>query len=201
MPTPLSSTVLIEQLKAGDYEAAQPLWERYYPRLVALARKKLRGRTPLRAADEEDVALSAFKSFCAGAREGRFPRLKDADGLWAMLVLITVRKAADLANRNRRQKRGGGKVRGESVFDRPAGDGKPGGLQEFAGKDPSPDLPALLAEEFERLLNQLEDDQQRSVLVGKLEGRTNAEVAHQIGRSEATVERELRLIRKLLQEG
>ena len=48
------------QLKAGDQEAAQPLWERYFRRLVGLARTKLHG-TPRQAADEEDVTpLAAF---------------------------------------------------------------------------------------------------------------------------------------------
>ena len=35
-----------------------------------------------RLADEEDVALSAFDSFCRGAEQGRFPRLDDRDDLW-----------------------------------------------------------------------------------------------------------------------
>ena len=43
MPSPASITALMEHLQAGDHEAAQPLWERYYPRLVALARERLRG--------------------------------------------------------------------------------------------------------------------------------------------------------------
>ncbi len=51
------------QLQAGDPTAAQKLWERYFRRLVGLARKKLRA-APRRAADEEDVALSAFTGFC-----------------------------------------------------------------------------------------------------------------------------------------
>src|SRR5438093_1781378 len=53
-----SVTRWLGQLKAGDAAAAQPLWERYIRRLTGLARKKLHGR-PGRAADEEDVALSA----------------------------------------------------------------------------------------------------------------------------------------------
>src|SRR5262249_37281756 len=53
----------IGQLKAGDHAAAQELWNNYFHRLVGLARKKLEG-APRRAADEEDVALSAFTSFC-----------------------------------------------------------------------------------------------------------------------------------------
>ena len=67
-----SVTQWIDRLKAGDPDAAQELWERYFRRLVGLARKKLRA-APRRAADEEDVALSAFDSFCRGAEQGRFP--------------------------------------------------------------------------------------------------------------------------------
>ena len=52
----------LAQLQAGDRTAAQKLWERYFQRLVGLARKKLQGM-PRRAADEEDIALSAFASF------------------------------------------------------------------------------------------------------------------------------------------
>ena len=65
-----SVTSWLDQLKAGDTAAAQPLWEAYFRRLVALARGKLQG-APRRAADEEDVALSAFDSFCRGAEQGR----------------------------------------------------------------------------------------------------------------------------------
>src|SRR5262249_36398416 len=64
---------------------------------------------PRRAADEEDVALSALASFCRGAEQGRFPRLEDRDDLWALLVVIAARKAVDLRQREGRQKRGGGR--------------------------------------------------------------------------------------------
>ena len=47
MPTTGSVTGLLEHLRAGDREASQPLWERYYPWLVGLARQRLRG-TPRR---------------------------------------------------------------------------------------------------------------------------------------------------------
>src|SRR5207244_594392 len=80
-------------VKAGDLNAAQPLWERYFPRLVGMARKKLR-EAPRRAADEEDVALSAFDSFCRGAAQGRFPNLEDRNDLWRVLLLLTARKAS-----------------------------------------------------------------------------------------------------------
>jgi hypothetical protein len=55
-------TALLERLEAGDHDAAQPLRQRYYPRLVGLARQRLRG-TPRRVADEQDVALSAWSAW------------------------------------------------------------------------------------------------------------------------------------------
>jgi hypothetical protein len=69
----------ISQLKAGERQAAQALWERYFRQLVVRARQKLRG-LPRRAADEEDVALSAFDKFCRAAEQGRFPDLADREG-------------------------------------------------------------------------------------------------------------------------
>ena len=55
-----SVTDWIGRLKAGESAAAGRLWERYFERLVGLARIQLRG-TPRGVADEEDVALSALR--------------------------------------------------------------------------------------------------------------------------------------------
>src|SRR4051812_20120134 len=83
----------LSDLKAGDHAAAQPLWDRYFDRLVRLARAKMKAaRGAAAVADEEDAALSAFDSFCAGADRGRFPQLADRDDLWRLLVVITARK-------------------------------------------------------------------------------------------------------------
>jgi hypothetical protein len=61
-----SVTHWIGGLKVGDADAAQHLWERYFGALIRLARAKL-GAIPRGEADEEDIALSAFHSFCQGA--------------------------------------------------------------------------------------------------------------------------------------
>ncbi|HKM54774.1 MAG TPA: ECF-type sigma factor [Isosphaeraceae bacterium] len=111
MPTESHGSVThwLGALKAGDLAAAQPLWERYFQRLVRLARQKLRaGHRSGADADAEDAALSVFDSFCDGAARGRFPQLVDRDDLWRLLVTITTCKVADHARRHGRQKRGGG---------------------------------------------------------------------------------------------
>ena len=109
-----SITRWIGQLQAGDPAAAQPLWERYFRHLVDLARRKLLGARP-QGADEEDVALSAFDSFCRGLKRGRFPELQDRDNLWKLLVVLTARKACHLLRDEQRLKRGGGQKAGTAA--------------------------------------------------------------------------------------
>src|SRR5262245_16156980 len=179
-----SVTHWITQLKDGDPLAAQKLWECYFLRLVGLARQKLQG-TPRRAADEEDVALSAFDSFCQGAERGRFPQLTDSDSLWPLLVIITARKAVDLITAERRQKRGGGAVLDDA------------GLEYALGTEPTPEFAAQVAEEYQRLLDLLPDAGLRAVTQCKLEGYTSAEIAQKLSCVRRSVERKLQLIRKL----
>jgi hypothetical protein len=50
-----SVTLWLQRLGAGEQAALQHLWERYFTRLLEVARKRLRG-APRQAADEEDVA-------------------------------------------------------------------------------------------------------------------------------------------------
>jgi DNA-directed RNA polymerase specialized sigma24 family protein len=187
----------LDQLKAGDRAAAQKLWGAYYHRLVGLARAKLQGTLRL-AADEEDVALSAFDSFCRGAEEGRFPELADRDNLWRLLVTLTVRKAQHLLRDQQTQKRGGGAVLGESALLGAAdsADGAPG-LEQVIGREPTPEFAAEVAEACQRLLDLLGDDELRAVAVRKMEGDTNEEIAARLGCAPSTVERRLRLIRRI----
>src|SRR5580693_5811756 len=138
-----SITGWIAGVKAGDLAAAQPLWERYFARMVDLARARLRasGRRGHDAgSDEEDAALSAFDSLCAGLARGQFPQLGDRDDLWRLLVVITTRKVQAQARRGFRQKRGGGLVRPASELANPA-DGDGGGndddvLAQAVGSEP-----------------------------------------------------------------
>jgi DNA-directed RNA polymerase specialized sigma24 family protein len=190
-----SVTRWIDQLKAGDPDAAQPLWERYFDRLVRLARRKLvSGRRRGGDEDEEDAALSAFDSFCAGAARGRFPLLGDREDLWRLLVVITARKAGAQAQRRRAQKRGGDLRR----VDLAAGEDLDGlVLEGLAGPEPTPEFAAIVVEEYERLLEELGDDDLRRVAVWRLEGLTNDEIADRLGCARRTVARRLDLIRKI----
>ena len=195
-----SITGWLGNLKEGDQAAAQPLWEHYFSKLVTVARTKLRRMRKTTAdQDEEDAALSAFNSFCAGAARGKFPQLADRDDIWRLLVVITARKAMAQANREGRQKRGGGRVVEEAVlFGHGLGgaDGSLAGLERIAAQGPSPEFAAMMAEECGRLLDALDDDSLRQVALSRMEGYNNDEIAEQLGCARRTVARRLDLIRK-----
>jgi DNA-directed RNA polymerase specialized sigma24 family protein len=191
-----SVTQWLGLLKAGEPDAAQALWEAYYHRLVALARKQLQG-TPRRAADEEDVALSAFDSFCHGVEQGRFPRLDDRGDLWQLLVMLTDRKARQLTRFECREKRGGGKVLNEGNLAEVDESGEALGLASVIGREPTPAFAAEVAEECRRLLDTLPDAELRSIALWKMEGWTTEEIADKLKCVPRTVERRLRLIRRL----
>jgi DNA-directed RNA polymerase specialized sigma24 family protein len=190
-----SVTLWITQLKAGVDDAARPLWENYFRRLIYRARNKL-AAVPRRAADEEDVALSAFDSFCRAAAQGRFPDLNDRDDLWQLLVLITDRKACDLANYERRQRRGGGKVLDEAALRLGDAAAEETPLAQLPSQEPSPEFALSAAEECRRLLDLLGDADVQQVAARKMEGYSVEEIAAQLGRSPRTVKRWLRLIRQ-----
>ena len=182
-----SVTRWLTPLRAGDPAAAQQLWELYFRRLVGLARTRLQGARR-RAADEEDVALSAFDSFCRHAEAGRFPQLADRDSLWRLLVVLTARKAAHLKRDAARQKRGGEAERlsdAESV------------LAEVLSREPSPAFAAEVAEECQRLLQRLGDKELEVVALLRMEGYSVEEVCTKLGCAPRSVKRKLALIRTI----
>jgi hypothetical protein len=136
-----SVTWLIGNLKAGDESAAQQLLQRYFHRLVHLARSRLRSARRAGAIeDEEEAALSAFDSFCRGATTDRFPQLVDRDDLWRLLVVLTVRKVCGQLERQSADKRGGDRLLGETALINAS-------LDRLAAHEPSPEMAALLVDE------------------------------------------------------
>jgi len=189
-----SVTHWIHEIKSGNPDAAQALWERYFERLVRLARSEM-ASSNRRISDEEDVAISVFDMFCRAAEHGRFPNLADRDSLWRLLVKMAARKAIDVRRHHARARRGGGTLRGESAFGRTNGMNEPLAIAQVIGDVPTPEFSVMMAEQLQKLMTLLHDDQLRELALGKMEGYTNEEMAQRLGCSLRTVERRLRLIR------
>lgn len=183
MSTDGSITRWIADLRRGDDAAAGGLWAAYFARMVAVAGRKLAAAG--RGADDEDAALSAFKSFCLGAKAGRFPQLTDRGNLWPLLLALTSHKCVDQVRRATRLKRGGpeGAVAAE--------------LDLITSREPTPELLAEVNERLAGLLDRLDrtgDPALRRIAVWKLEGESTDDIAARLGCSRRTVERKLAVV-------
>jgi RNA polymerase sigma factor (sigma-70 family) len=191
-----SITQWVKQLQDGERAAVQRLWEAYVRKLIQLAHKKLQGLPP-QLADPEDVALSAFKSFCRAVEENRFPRLEDRHDLWQILVMLTRNKAGDLRDYHRRSRRDHRRTRGQADMSRAESETFSELLQRG---EPDPQFAAEVAEECQRLLQLLPDEPLRQIALRKLEGYTNSEIADLFHCAPATIERRLARIRNCWRE-
>ena len=97
------------------------------------------------------------------------------------MAAITVRKVIDHQRHLTKQKRGGGRVRGDSVLQGGDGDRGLAGFDEIPGDDATPEIQAIAAEEFQRLMVLLDDDRLRQIAQYKLDGFTNEDIAQRLG--------------------
>ncbi len=183
-----SVTLWIRRLETGDPEAAERLWKSYFPRLVRSARWRLQ-KCPSRLADEEDIALSAFKSFCRAT--GNLHQIQDRVSLWPFLLMLVARKVSHLVRHERRAKRFG------RLAEAP--EGMEALMNEVPGREPPTDLVHQMTDECQNLFDRLPDDSLRTVASMKLEGFTNGEIAEHLGCGHRTVERKVQVIRRLWQ--
>lgn len=187
-PIANSIALWLRDAQQGDQQAIAALWRRYFPQLERFAAQKMaRLGVPQRTSDGEDVAASALGSFFRALEQKRFFDLEDEQGLQRFLFKIAVWKVID---RKRRRHDAG-----ESAM--PDGcDSFAQGLAQLQAEQLPPDLLAVWAEQGERLLALLGDDQLRAIAEYRLEGYQNREIATFCNCSLATVERRVRLIRE-----
>lgn len=186
------------KLHQVDNRTAEQIWNEYFPKLARLARARL-GTLPRRVFDEEDIACSALKSFFRGAGEGRF-QLRDRDDLWKLLVTITVRKVTAERRRFFADKRGGGGVRGDSVFFKPGKGDQQMGFEQVLDENCMPEFVEDVVKACEDLLGKLSKEELRRTALMKMEGHTNLEVSNELHCSVARTKQRLAEIRRIWQD-
>lgn len=180
----------IGELRSESPDAQARVFDHYFGQAVRLANRRL-GTARRREQDEEDIALSAMKSFFAGMAADRFDRVASRDDLWALIAVITSRKAIRQLRRLTSHKRGGGRERGESIFPVDTV-----GLAGAAGRE-NDEAEADARDLGRWLIERLPEPMLRSVALMRLEGLTLDEIASALGVVPRTVERKLARIREL----
>jgi DNA-directed RNA polymerase specialized sigma24 family protein len=183
--------MMIERLKQEDPRAAGEIWQRFFAKLLPLARARLRGLAD-RAVNEEDLLVSVFDRFFRAAEEKRFARLDDRDDLWQILLMLTDHKVSEQFRHSHAKKRGGGKV---VALDNLANGND--AVSAMVDSDPTPEFIATFNDQLARGIARLRDDSTREVALLKLEGYENREIATRLDIGLSSVERKLRVIREV----
>src|SRR5262249_10784034 len=158
------SAELLARWRSGDQQAADALFQRYAERLLAVVRTRLSAQLARRF-DPEDVIQSAYRSFFAGARDGRYVLAHSGD-LWRLLVAITLNKWHRQVQHHQARKRN--PAREDTP---PLSGGSLAFKAETLAREPSPVEAAALADELELLMRGL-DLPRRRMLELRLQGYT-----------------------------
>jgi DNA-directed RNA polymerase specialized sigma24 family protein len=187
----------IDGRKAGQPEAVDKLWNRYFQRVLGMAQRRLLSAQVHAVEDSEDVALSVIHSLCTGVALGRFDRLSDRVDLWQLLVAITTKKALSQRQREGALKRGGHKViLGQATEDsETAQSNDPNPLSRVLSKELTPDSAAVIHEQFQELLDLLGDSTLKQIALWRMDSLNNSEIARKMGCVIRTVERKNERIR------
>ena len=107
---------LLGDLRSGHAvnAAAQGLWSHYEKHTLCIAAHALRGCSL--SQDAEDIVSIVFALFCQQIRTGRLASIDSEESAGRMLAIMVAQKVATLIERERRQKRGGGRVVTESAL-------------------------------------------------------------------------------------
>lgn len=196
-----SVTIYLERLRSTDCrerdEAARIIWERFSARLLGLVRRHLDNRIRRRE-DEHDVLQSAYATFCKSQSSGKTSPAS-RDELWKLLVRITMCTVVNTAHRHLAARRDVRRELAEghdspttgALFPRKM-------LDQIDRSQPSHEEKIVVLEEIERLLQGLSADL-RTIVIWKLEGFTNAEIAAMIGRTVRSVELKMQVIRECIE--
>jgi len=188
-----SVTAWLGRLRAGEEAALEQLHRRYWPWLVALARRRLQG-VPGRAADEEDVAQEAFWCFYRSLQAGRVPRLANRHDLLALLTHLIACRAINQLEHEAAQKRGGGRAPAGADLDLLLAPGRRWDERaQVADEGRTPLEEAILKDCYAHYLDGL-PEKLRDVAELYLAGCTHREIAARLGCVERTVERKIALI-------
>ncbi len=200
-----------QSLREGGSRATEKLWQMYFQRMVMVSRRKLLGSRRA-VADEEDIALSAFKSFCLGFQQGKFQPDGNPENLWPLLVTLTLNKTFDHLRREQRLKRGGAGMKSKGDDDgrsrAPIEDARKVDIDADAyvnliSHEPTPEMQVAAEEAFEQLLQTLDATQDaslREILLLSIVGNSTQEVATELECTVRTVQRKLQTIRALWEQ-
>jgi RNA polymerase sigma-70 factor (ECF subfamily) len=190
MPDTPEERALIELWRQGDQNAARQIVDRYVDRLMLLARRRLSQRLASRV-DPEDIVQSAFRSFFARAREGRFV-FAEQDDVCRLLVRITLHKTLRQVAFHKAAKR-------NPAAETEQGDRQHERLLSLLDGEPTPEAEVAFLDQLEHFFSELRP-QERQILELRLEGYNNDEIAQKLGIYDRKIRRVIEHVRSVAEK-
>ncbi|HYV37222.1 MAG TPA: sigma-70 family RNA polymerase sigma factor [Gemmataceae bacterium] len=177
---------LMQDMQAGNAQAAEALFQRYSDRLTRVAEQHMNRKVAQRE-DGADVVQSVFRTFFRRNDNGQF-RIDSSAQIWRLLVEITVLKARERGRFHTAARR--------NVAVETNGQDQ-SWLVAAAGREPGPEEATILEDTVDALLAGL-PPQYGEILQLRLQGQTVVDVAAQLSVSRQTVYRMLALLQHRL---
>ncbi|MFN9374287.1 MAG: ECF-type sigma factor [Planctomycetaceae bacterium] len=178
----LTITHLLHQLSSEDVTVHARLFRFYHAQLLQIARKSLTG-SRRRVQDEEDLVSIVLAEFLMTGPGGPIEVVGSREDVLWMLWARIQKRGRNMVRDERRQRRGRGRVRGDSVLGYPDDDHPNGGFDQFPGKSPLPEEAMALADNIAELHQRFFDclgPVLEPVARLWLQGCTPAEIADQL---------------------
>jgi RNA polymerase sigma-70 factor (ECF subfamily) len=160
---------LIEQVRAGNEQAAAELVRQYVPAIRRAVRMRLTDPRLNRILDSMDICQSVMASFFVRASEGQFD-MDSPDQLIKLLVTMARNKLLDQARKQQATRRDQRRVEPANPED----------LEALPGHGSSPSEVLLGKELLQRVRDELEEDE-RYLVDQRLLGREWPEIAAELG--------------------
>ena len=191
-PDPGSISQWVLRLKSGNPTATQAIWDRFYPKLVEAANKRLI-KNPDPATSGEDIAQSSFRNVCLGVLEGKYPQLENRDDLWKLLLVSMINRVRSHYRSINAQKRAVSLEESIDSID-----------DELLVQFKSPAAQSELDDLIDFLLNKLDQEdpsgQLRQIAVLYLNEHSASDIAKIIHRRQTNILHKVQLIRALWEE-
>jgi RNA polymerase sigma-70 factor (ECF subfamily) len=175
MSEQIQSTELVNRWRAGDQQAATELFERYQDKLLRMVAARL-NQEMLSKLDPEDLVQSIMRSAFRMTRDEPIEYSSES-GFWKWLVSVGINKTLNRIDKETADKRGLSRTTTSgTAFD------------DRIGRDPTADEVAEFSDLLQNVLKRLNEPQRR-LLLAKLDGLSQSEIASLFGVSSKTIQR------------
>ena len=187
MPTPPEEQVLIDLWRKGDQDAARQIVDRYFGRLLVLARRRISQRLASRV-DPEDIVQSVFRTFFVRLKDGQFV-FHEEDDLCKLLMRITLHKTLRQVAFHKAAKRDPNLETNQEEQGREQ-------LLALLDREPSAEATVAFLDQLEHFLVQL-DPKTRRILEMRVQGYSNDEIAKELNVYDRKIRRAVERVRDL----